>query len=136
MRERVAGALFVELDDNLMRLELSLGEAVSRGGKKLEVPLQVSIPLASLEWMPGETEALARLELVVGTRDGRGEVAVVAPVLRELRLPASERRPDPEQRVALVLPLVLEGPPSALAVGVRDLGSGLISYARLRPTAP
>jgi hypothetical protein len=119
-----------------MRLELSLGEAVSRGGKKLEVPLKVSIPLASLEWMPGETEALARLELVVGTRDRRGEAAVAAPVLRELRLPASERRPGPEQRVALVLKLVVEGPPSGVAVGVRDLGSGLISYERLQAAAP
>ncbi len=136
MRERVAGALFVELDDNPMRLELGLGEAVSRGGKKLEVPLKVSMPLASLEWMPGETEALARLELVVGTRDHRGEAAVAAPVLRELRLPISERRPGPEHRVALVLPLVLEGLPSGVAVGVRDLGSGLISYARLQPIAP
>jgi hypothetical protein len=119
-----------------MRLELSLGEAVPRGERKLELPLQVSIPLASLEWMPGESEALARFELVVGTRDGRGKVAVVAPVLRELRLPASELRPGPEQRIALVLPLVLEGPPSALAVGVRDLGSGLSSYARLLTPAP
>jgi hypothetical protein len=136
MRERVAGALFVELDDNPMRLELGLGEAVPRAEKKLEVPLKVWIPLASLEWMPGETQALARLELVVGTRDGRGDVAVVPPVLRELRLPAPTQRPGPEQRAALVLPLVLEGPPSTVAVGVRDLGSGLISYARLRAVAP
>jgi hypothetical protein len=86
--------------------------------------------------LPGGTEALARLELVVGTRDGRGEAAVASPVVRELRLPASERRPDPEHRVALVLPLVLEGSPSGVAVGVRDIGSGVISYARLQAAAP
>jgi hypothetical protein len=119
-----------------MRLELSLGEAVPRGEKKLEVPLKVSIPLSSLEWVPGETEVSARLELVIGFRDGRGEVAVAPPVLREVRFPASERRPASAQRVALMLPLVVEGMPSALAVGVRDLGSGLSSYARLRPIVP
>jgi hypothetical protein len=35
-----------------------------------------------------------------------------------------------------VLPLVVEKLPSALAVGVRDLGSGLISYGRLQAAAP
>jgi VWFA-related protein len=136
MRERVAGALFVELDDNPMRLELSLGEAVPRGGKKLEVPLQVSIPLASLEWVRGETEALAHLELVVGTRDGRGEVAVPQPVLRELRVPVAVLGPNATQRVGLVVPLLVEEPPAAVAVGVRDLGSGLSSYAGLLTPAP
>ncbi len=136
MRERVAGALFVELDDNPMQLELSLGEAVSRGGKKIEVPLKVSIPLASLEWMPGETQALARLELVVGTRDSRGEVAVPQPVLRELRVPVAELAPNAVQRFALVVPLVVESAPAVVSVGVRDLGSGLSSYARLLMPAP
>ena len=136
IRERVAGALFVELYDNPIRVELSLGGTVPRDKKKLEVPLRVSIPLASLEWMPDGAQTLARVEIVVGTRDLRGEVAVAAPVLRELRIPAVEEHPNPEQRVALVLPLVLEGPPSTVAVGVRDLGSGLSSYARLQAAAP
>jgi VWFA-related protein len=136
MRERVAGALFVELNDNPMRLELSLGEAVPRGERKLELPLQVSIPLASLEWMPGEAGALARLELVVGIRDGRGEVAVQAPVRRELRMPGAGPDGEAAQRVGVVVPLLVEAPPAALAVGLRDLGSGLSSYARLLTVAP
>jgi len=136
MRERVASALVFELDDNPMRLALSLGEAVPKGGARLELPLRVSIPLASLEWTPGETSALARLELVVGTRDGRGRVVVPQAVLRELRIPAEELGPETAQRVGLVVPLLVEAPPSAVAVGVRDLSSGLSSYVRLLASGP
>jgi len=136
MRERVASALVVELDDNPMRLALSLGEGVPKEGARLELPLRVSIPLASLEWSPGELTALARLELVVGTRDGRGRVAVPAAVLRELRVPVSELDPPTAQRLGLVVPLLVEAPPAAVAVGVRDLGSGLSSYVRLLAAAP
>jgi VWFA-related protein len=131
MRERVASALVLEPDDNPMRIVLSFGESVAKDGRHLEIPLRVSIPLASLEWSPGELTALARLELVVGTRDARGRVAVPQPVLRELRIPASELDSEPAQRVGLVVPLLVEAPPSAVAVGVRDLGSGLSSCVRL-----
>jgi hypothetical protein len=134
VRERVLSALVRDIEDNPMGLGLSIDEAPPTGDRQ-QVQLRVSIPLSSLALAAEGDELVGHIEIVVGVRDARGREAPPQMVRHELRIPSAQVR-GREQRVGIVVPLVVRERQHTVAVGVRDLGSGQASFVRLTVAMP
>jgi VWFA-related protein len=133
MRERVLTTLIRDPGPNGMGVELSALDATSKPGRRRDLRLKVSLPLANLTLRTEGSTRVADLQLVIGLRDSTGRESSPQEVTQELRIPATEiAHAAPGQRVAVVLPLrIRDRLQHTVAVGVRDLESGETSYARL-----
>ncbi|HMB54956.1 MAG TPA: VWA domain-containing protein [Thermoanaerobaculia bacterium] len=102
-------------------LVAELGDA-ERGGRRVEVPIVVHIPTDMLTAVPEGDEWLARVELRVGSRDGRGRVSDVAAAPVELRFPED---PKPGRTVTYRGALRLRNADQMLIVQVTDPVGGV-----------
>lgn len=130
VRERVLTALIRDIDDNPMELALSVGEAAPGADRRLEVPLKVSIPLGRLSLVPDGADLVGSVEMVLGVRDGWGREAEPRRLRQVIRVSGGQAQSERDQRVAIVVPLLVRNRDHVVAVGVVDLGTGLASYAR------
>ncbi len=123
--ERLQSALYLNLMTNPLEVRLGAG-TVTQGKKgKLTVPLHVRVPIDQITFLPQLGDHFASLRVAVMARDQRQARSSFKQEGYRLPLP---RESDPDLTVSLVIELELEAGTYAIAFGVRDEATQVMSF--------
>ncbi len=104
-------------------LQVSIGEPLSGGSRKVVIPLRVEVPLDEITLLPFEGGYGTRLELRVAVTDDRGNRADIPVMLFDLK---RKEQVEPGDFTSLEVPLRIRRRPHRMLVSVHDPASGTI----------
>lgn len=104
-------------------LEIGFGQRSSKGLGKVELPLEIKIPMDAVTTLPANGRYLTTLELRIATVDEQGRQSPI-PVI-PLRL-ESPRAPQPGETAVYATSLLLRKRPQDVVVALHDPVSGAI----------
>jgi VWFA-related protein len=126
--DRTLAALFYDIEDNPLKIEIELGEQTPGPSGTVAIPVRLRIPLAKVAVLRGDGAYEGNLRVLVATRaaDGRGSAVKQVPV--PIRIPKDDVLHALGQFYVYTLTLNLAPGEQKIAVGVRDDTSATTSY--------
>ncbi len=136
IQERVYSALMVDLTDNPMDLELTVGQPAPATGSRWTAPVHLSFPLDRVALMPVGEEYLATIVLFVGARDADGRQSEIQRQEHEIRIPAADIEAARGTRFGIDTQLLLDEGRHRISIGLMDSITRQASYEQMTLSVP
>lgn len=129
LAERALGAYLFGVERNPLGASVAAGTPAALTDGKVQVPIEVRVPLTELTFLPGEQKRQARLTLVVAAPGKNGRRTEIRKKELTIEAPLDAATSPPEYRVGVHVDL----PPGdyELAVGLRDDIGETASFLKL-----
>jgi VWFA-related protein len=136
VQEKVVSSLRLDVDDNPMDVQLTLGRAVLASADRWTVPLKVSFPVSSVAMVPESDAYVARLVLFVAARDAEGGQSEIVQQDHEVRVPADSIERAQEHRFKIDVSLLMKEGSHTISVGLLDQVTRQSAYQTIRARVP
>jgi hypothetical protein len=132
VRERLVAGLLVDVSANPLGCRVTTGQPRTTEEGTIQLPLEVSVPVARLTLVPEYGARVGRLKLYLTTEDDEGRRSDIVTEEYEVSVLEEDLEEALAKTYTLGVDLVLRPGPATIAVAVTDEGSGETSFAVLR----
>ncbi|HTG32734.1 MAG TPA: VWA domain-containing protein [Thermoanaerobaculia bacterium] len=126
--DRTLAALYYDMEDNPLAIEVEIGDQTPAEGGQYAVPVRLKIPLFKLAILNREETFQGKLRLLVATRDAAGGTSPMRQVEVPLNIPRKEVLNALGQYYIYTLTLKMKPGVQHVAVAVRDEIAATTSY--------
>jgi hypothetical protein len=125
-----------DVDENPMKIESVTLPPRPADRDRWMVPLEISVPLASIALVPHQNEYVGQVVYFVAARDQKGRQSDLQRREQEVRVPAAEYEQRRGDWVTLMLDLLMNEGSYKITVGVLDRMTRQSSYQTLSRQVP